>query len=623
MTKRLLITIGVHAPQNMDILPGVDAIVQRMADYARNNPTYDDPIIFSDDGSKRVTADDIRVELTEDVLKDRPRIMVHFCGHGALLSGTEIWYLDDGLQQWDDRVDVMAFRDMLLSYGAKQVSIFSDACQTPAVASGGGTPVIPKSNRQRNSHDLDMFRATIVGKAAYAPASGPLFSQTVLDVLDQDPPPQAALDAQYAAMGQTIVSSRSLSKFVRDELPDLAAGVHKTQYAQMVPGLMYDKDDYVVVAHPAHDPDTDDPGPPAFAPSTTNPSGIPTTPSADPSNMRATRYWRNTLPDDIDQRMNDSLSEWRQGFWSEAAIVAERELAYGNLIVCAHHHSSATYVGLHVPGGKIIDGISVESPFSSSDNYFVFDVWEEKYEELMHPAGVLQVGDQFVPLQLNVSRYLSMILSVRSFNPPDGAFGSDALGWFEVGFGGEVPTKLHPMQALKGLVTGVLGPESIGVVAAELRRRKHSDPLYGIVAAYLYDRIGDTDSIQRMCSYYAEYRQKIPFDVAMLSRLPFRKSASGFEMDVPEISEDVVAKDEDLPEFTWAYMNAVDGLAVSGFAPVLAMGWGRMASLLEMSPLMSQIADMRQHFSTTPYPACIGHQNGNEMIALMNAFYND
>ncbi|MGO4835024.1 hypothetical protein AB4144_22475, partial [Rhizobiaceae sp. 2RAB30] len=84
------------------------------------------------------------------------------------------------------------------------------------------------------------------------------------------------------------------------------------------------------------------------------------------------------------------------------------------------------------------------------------------------------------------------------------------LGWngreskYQLGY------SYRPMEVLKALMTGLLTADLVQPLAAQLRDLKHKDPLYGIAAAYLYDRIGDLDGIRRMCLFYADHKQGVP-----------------------------------------------------------------------------------------------------------------
>ncbi|MGO4843048.1 hypothetical protein AB4144_63330, partial [Rhizobiaceae sp. 2RAB30] len=81
----------MSTPTGMDSLPGVHDVIRRIARYATRSSEYDPPILFLDEEGQRVTAEQIQKDLTADILVDRPRIMVYFCGHGAFLNGQEIW----------------------------------------------------------------------------------------------------------------------------------------------------------------------------------------------------------------------------------------------------------------------------------------------------------------------------------------------------------------------------------------------------------------------------------------------------------------------------------------------------------------------------------------------------
>ena len=91
-------------------------------------------------------------------------------------------------------------------------------------------------------------------------------------------------------------------------------------------------------------------------------------------------------------------------------------------------------------------------------------------------------------------------------------------------------------QALDALETGAIRSEQAADWAADLRRFKHADPVLGVIAAYLYDAVGDVENIRRMASYYAVHGEAVPYDIALLAALTARRTEHGFEVDVPAIS---------------------------------------------------------------------------------------
>ncbi len=76
------------------------------------------------------------------------------------------------------------------------------------------------------------------------------------------------------------------------------------------------------------------------------------------------------------------------------------------------------------------------------------------------------------------------------------------------------------IESTARLYAGTLVTDAATDLAIELRMQKHFNPVLGVLSAYLYDAIGDTDSIRRMAYYYAAHHQEVPYDIAYLANLP-------------------------------------------------------------------------------------------------------
>jgi hypothetical protein len=110
--------------------------------------------------------------------------------------------------------------------------------------------------------------------------------------------------------------------------------------------------------------------------------------------------------------------------------------------------------------------------------------------------------------------------------------------------------------------------------AVELRQRKHVDPIRGVISAYLYDSIGDIDSIRRMAFYYAEHHQPIPYDIAFLAQLDGGWQGLNLVADVPAVAaRDPRTAAEKTFEWTHAATQARSGIVVAGLCPWLRQGW--------------------------------------------------
>lgn len=587
MKKRLFVGVGVQAPAGMEPLPGVCDAVRRLGDYAAQNDSYDDPILFLDDEGT-VKADAIKAALPKDVLRDRPRIVWYFCGHGAFLNGAEIWYLSEGWSQWSQRVDVAQLRDILRTYGPRQISIFSDACQTAVTHDAHATPILDADTGRKRPFQLDVFRATVEGKAAFATKrDGPLFSKVIGEVLTGDTP-EEALDRLYLRFNSRVVTSQSLGDYVEMNLPDYVALAGKEQFPQINTGLRPEQNDYLKLGTVpgAREVELE------AASAASADEHVTVRPPRNPQAVREA-----------------SLSEWRQGFWGTARDVITRKGLEDMIVVGLPMAHGDGALMLHVPGGSAARE-SFDLDRGSGYRFVALDAprnarWQKQ------PA-VLQAGDLWMPLQCDTGEALNLVLYVDELDTQ--APGITALGWhppYDVDY-----VDLDPIQAIKGLLTGAIGPSMIPELAANLRQMKHVDPLYGIVAAHLYDRVNDVDSIHRMCLFYSEHGQKVPFDLALLGELPLRRATGGgFTVDVPSVKADPAGDRAGLPQFAWQEMAGQKGLPVAGIGPILQTTWTRFTS-----PIHGENAVPPGDLTPAPFATFHG-ESGKRLVTYLNALF--
>jgi hypothetical protein len=109
-------------------------------------------------------------------------------------------------------------------------------------------------------------------------------------------------------------------------------------------------------------------------------------------------------------------------------------------------------------------------------------------------------------------------------------------------------------------------------LAEGLRFNKHSNPVAGVIAAYLYNRFGDIDNIRRIALYYIRAQQPVPFDIALLARVDSVRDADGqISISVPSVGLKENA-DQEYERFTWDEMEGGHG-KVAGAFPWLRQGW--------------------------------------------------
>jgi hypothetical protein len=612
MKKRLFIGLAVRAPTGMTALPKVHEAARKMADFADASPDYDDAILLTDEHDD-LSADVIEAALPQSLLLDRPRIHVYFCGHGAIMDGAEIWYLTDGQGSWRERVDVMAFREVLASYGPEQLCIFSDACQIPTHHSTKASAILDEYQGAAGRPEIDVFRATIEGEPAFASKTdGPLFTKAVTEALTAQPAASAFDDLLQKAYGRDVVTNNSLAIYLRNNLPDYAALFGKNQHPELSPALVYHDNDYVKMpqltsggsgnyANNANGTNPFPPHPGACAAGAT-PYGSARLSSLPTATMRSATAINNAL--------TESDSETREPFWYAGVETADVMEAQSRLFVSVNGQRpiESLNIDLHPFGFS-----NTRRPAGIYNGFAYFDRSDGLNGDGSLRSALLRVDDTFVPLSLGLSWNLSLLVGLYLTDEPERS-GAYALGWHEVGMGSPPRPRLSPMRILKGLLNGKLGADAIAQIAAEMRFAKHYDPLFGIVAAYLYDRAGDIDAIRRMCYFYPAHGQAIPFDIAMLARLPLQiVPGEGFFTDVPAVWEDIRAKEADLPEFVWQHTQDIGMAPVSGLVPTLRLGWSRMAYTAERGSTLREIAELRDMLSMTSIASVAGYDKGRAL----------
>jgi hypothetical protein len=153
------------------------------------------------------------------------------------------------------------------------------------------------------------------------------------------------------------------------------------------------------------------------------------------------------------------------------------------------------------------------------------------------------------------------------------------------------------------LTTGNLHSRDVRAIADGMRFDKHANPLLGVACAYLYDLIGDTDSISRLCYFYRSHDQAIPFDIALLSRGDLVPAEKGWNLTYPAASEDGERKSAGVPEYLW---RKTDGgvASVGGAVPLLRVGWSRLNA--HTNPMLRRFGQLQSALSPSPIATLIG-----------------
>jgi hypothetical protein len=171
-------------------------------------------------------------------------------------------------------------------------------------------------------------------------------------------------------------------------------------------------------------------------------------------------------------------------------------------------------------------------------------------------------------------------------------------------------------SAIAQMESGSLRSDSIADLVVELRQSKHVDPTLGVISAYLYDSIGDVESIRRMAFHYIQHHQAIPYDIALLAQVEGRRNAKGLlQVDIPDVMvrEPRTQKERQFL-WTWEHTPASTGI-VAGFWPWMRQGWTFLedSTEAEFGLVRPGITALRSQLTSARF-ATLTQQGGRELV---------
>ncbi len=159
-------------------------------------------------------------------------------------------------------------------------------------------------------------------------------------------------------------------------------------------------------------------------------------------------------------------------------------------------------------------------------------------------------------------------------------------------------------------------------MATDLRMEKHANPVLGVISAYLYDAIGDQDSIRRMAFFYVQHDQAIPYDIAFLADLSSHGSSTDRHRAV--IVPALQAREPRTPgeaqvSWTTCATPEVRGF-VGGHMPWMRRGWPFIAGTMT-DPENRIAGGLSESLPREVLPATfttVSYRGGIELIDLLH-----
>lgn len=561
MPSKLFISIAVSEAEGLPRLPGVWNSARDLSDWAA--AAGYDVVNVSDEGGAKVDVETIGARVSERLSAGLDRIVVYFAGHGFSVPPDQYLILSDGPDNPRERITRNGFRDMLGTYAPKQISFITDACRVMQPFRGLADSVIAPTDGELPFQTFDGFYATQDGQQAFAfqaKEGNPelcVFSWVLHRALTFQN--TEACDPTVSSPDKLVVTSGSLAKYLFRMVPIEASARDVWQKPDVAPGFIRPDDIYCErIIEQATEP--------YFPPAKGHGGDEAGSDGRDPVTESTGANFNVGVDEEIARPLIERVrSEWRAPFMSWA-----RDASSGRpgLVVDASspNITVSTEEYRNLPSSTIMSFL----PYSKTRAIY-FDPQKLAPFGVRRSQSVLVTAGEISAL---VPVHQELWTAVRVVDQPAGNR-LEAIGWGSP-YGPSGPGMFHdsdpsPLEVLKGLVNGTINASDIKEITDKIRVLKHEDPLRGIVAAYLYDSVGDVDNIRRMCIYYDQHGQDVPFDIALLARAPLEVINGRLAVVVPKVS----ATDRPGPVFA-REATEQKTVGVAGVAPLLRSGWAKL-----------------------------------------------
>jgi hypothetical protein len=616
--RMVALAIGVSYAPPLPFLSGAVNGARAFHEWAKGLG-YESRLVTDWPESDPVTAPRLRHELEGLLAADESgirRLLIYFAGHGVIREVEEgLWLLSD----WNKElraVNVEQLRRRLYMYRVDQVGFFADACRTlPAdidTADLTADAVLGRGPRPRSAGAaIDKFIAAQDGTRAFMiPGRAPeqdrcLFSGVLLEAL------WGTKEPAFSKLLPGKVTSRSLGAYLQTEVPRLAKSYRITLVPSVSPTFP-EGDDVYFGDGPEVTPPVFLPWPSAHELLSYDSSKVL---RGSPGRRAAiTRRLRSAARPVL--RTSRAVGDW----WLERAnpllLLGSPEPAVDQLEEQLRAQERPD--DLEVQSGFAVGGEAVVGIWTTGDVVAEVhsrpDWWHIHHENQFRlglPAPVLIVFESGVfAAATALPDFIASVVATDR--------GISGLVYREVHAPPQVTRATE--DAIGRLERGAILAEEATDLAVELRHGKHADPVRGVISAYLYDSIGDVESIRRMAYYYIQHGQAIPYDIALLAQLKGeRRNDTLLWATVPAVpSRQPRTEQESRVGWTYSATRKATGV-VGGFWPWLRQGWALLdepaadGSTLVLPGLIEVAAELTPARFTT-----LVHDGGRRLASVFN-----
>jgi hypothetical protein len=534
MTRDVSLAIGVASARPLPYLSGAVNGAHSFHEWA-SKVGYDSTLLTDEQGD--VTLQSLRQTLDAILAPAKGpihRMLLYFAGHGLIREAEEgLWLLSDWHRE-QRAVAVEGLKRRLCWHGIQQLAIFSDSCRSlpPDISAAdlAADPVLGRGPAAQGQPAIDKFIAAQDGAATFmVPGATPaedrcLFSGVLMEGLWGKNP------NAFSKLLKDKVTSRSLGAYLNAEVAQRAKSYQRKLSPTVSPTFPEGDDIYF------YNGSGEPPPPPAF-PDWPSPQSV------------ASMGLRNNGDDSSFESVTPAPPT----------------------PLLARMRSQPRPERFETRAGFAVDGPPIRGIWTTPD-VFAQSHGDPNWWRLMHRSDsmllrsapmLIEFADGTFAAAAAIPHFIGAVLRDER--------GVSALIYRSV-YGGRDTGRLAE-RAIDQMESGALRAKDKTSLAVDLREGKHFDPVLGVISAYLYDSIGDVDSIRRMAFYYVERGQPIPFDIAMLAQLRGEWRDGLLWAHVPRVEPSApTAGVENPPEWTYAATPDASG-EVGGLWPWMRQGW--------------------------------------------------
>lgn len=635
------LAIGVSDAPPLEFLRGAANGARAFGTWAQSLGTRTEVLT---DEEKPVGCTELRAAF-ERLLSGRQGVdwlLVYFGGHGLSRGAGEDLWLPSAWHADQRAISINALRRRLSRYAVRRLTIVGDACRSlPADADSAdlvADAVLGRGPFDPTEPRLDLLQASSPYHASYMVLGArPEDDRCIFSGVLEEALSGAREEAFDARRG--CITSVSLAGFLEREVP-LRAVQYLVKLEPHVVSGFREPDDVYLAARPVPPPSLR-PWPTAAAVGAMGSERAARGAERGWSTRDATgRHDRAASRDVADllrglEGMDEAISGGRaprdrgpgpirDGIGGADRTARSRSAARIRSFRMAYRHESARPTGFETGSGFSLDGAAAQGAVLGRHGSAADQGGRRWWRAEPGDAGMdgnpwWRLGRLMAPLPLLIEL-------------DDGTWcGAAALpgfiGAFTVADGGVASLIYRPVHrpdaaretetAVAWLRAGALTAPAAYGLAARLRDDKESDPVRSVLAAYLYDTQGDAESVHRTAWSMARHGLPIPFDIAVLGRMPAARDADGL------LSVTIPATRSRAPRSAaerirpWTHGETGEMSApVAGAFPWLRQGW----TLLEdeaPSPLVPDaLVRVAEHVRPFPFTT-LSAEGGRQLRAIV------